>query len=170
MSLTAAVTLVNTEDPTDDQLATVADLDRFYTDFAYTGRHDADEAELAAVRRLRARLRTLLTSERDDAVDLVNEMLREGRALPQLVRHEPFDWHLHAVDNDAPLTTRILVETAMAMIDVIRTDEMSRLGHCADPDCTGVVLDLSRNRSRRFCSTACGNRNAVAAYRTRQAR
>ena len=27
----------------------------------------------------------------------------------------------------------------------------------------------SGNRSRRFCSTACGNRNAVAAYRARQA-
>ena len=57
----------------------------------------------------------------------------------------------------------------MAMIDVIRADEMSRLGVCADDDCQGVVLDLSRNRSRRFCSTTCGNRNAVAAYRARQA-
>ena len=47
---------------------------------------------------------------------------------------------------------------------------MSRLGICADDDCGGIVLDLSRNRSRRFCSTACGNRNAVAAYRARQAK
>jgi predicted RNA-binding Zn ribbon-like protein len=30
------------------------------------------------------------------------------------------------------------------------------------------VLDLSRNRSRRFCSTTCSNRAAVAAYRARQ--
>ena len=56
----------------------------------------------------------------------------------------------------------------MAMIDVIRADEMSRLAICADDTCRGVVLDLSRNRSRRFCSTTCGNRNAVAAYRARQ--
>jgi predicted RNA-binding Zn ribbon-like protein len=40
---------------------------------------------------------------------------------------------------------------------------------CADDDCEGLVLDLSRNRSKRFCSLACGNRNAVAAYRARQA-
>jgi predicted RNA-binding Zn ribbon-like protein len=59
------------------------------------------------------------------------------------------------------------VEAAMAMIDVIRTDEMSRLDVCADADCQGLVLDLSRNRSRRFCSTTCGNRAAVAAYRAR---
>ena len=56
----------------------------------------------------------------------------------------------------------------MAMIDVIRADEMSRLDVCADPDCDGLVLDLSRNRSRRFCSTTCANRAAVAAYRARQ--
>ncbi|WP_447646541.1 CGNR zinc finger domain-containing protein [Nocardioides zeae] len=56
----------------------------------------------------------------------------------------------------------------MAMIDVIRADEMSRLGTCAADDCAGVVLDLSRNRSRKFCSTTCGNRTAVAAYRARQ--
>ena len=57
----------------------------------------------------------------------------------------------------------------MAMIDVIRGDELSRLGVCADVDCEGLVLDLSRNRSRRFCSTTCSNRAAVAAYRARQA-
>ncbi len=169
ISLLAAVTLVNSEDPTEDTLQSLGDLQRFYDEFSFTGRHDADEAELGAVRALRARLRDLLTATRDDAVVLVNEMLREGRALPQLVRHEPFDWHLHAVDPQAPLVTRIVVETAMAMIDVIRADEMSRLGHCADEECPGVVLDLSRNRSRRFCSTSCGNRNAVAAYRARQA-
>ena len=56
----------------------------------------------------------------------------------------------------------------MPMVDVIRADELSRLGTCADDECDGVVLDLSRNRSRRFCSTTCGNRNAVAAYRARQ--
>jgi len=169
MSLQSAVTLVNSEDPAEDTLQTIGDLERFYDDFSYTGRCEADQAELDAVRALRARLRELLTATRDEAVELVNEMLREGRALPQLVRHEPFDWHLHAVGNEAPMATRISVETAMAMIDVIRADEMSRLGHCADEECHGVVLDLSRNRSRRFCSTPCGNRNAVAAYRARQA-
>jgi predicted RNA-binding Zn ribbon-like protein len=167
LSLQAAVELANSAlDP--DTLETVADLDRFWSDFGYTGRHDRTRAEVATIRALRPRLRDLLTSDRDGAVNLVNAMLSEAQAVPQLVRHEPFDWHIHAVSNDAPLATRIVVETAMAMIDVIRADEMSRLAICADDTCAGVVLDLSRNRSRRFCSTACGNRNAVAAYRARQ--
>ena len=85
-----------------------------------------------------------------------------------MIRHDHLDWHIHAIALDRPFAERIVVETAMAMIDVIRADEMSRLSVCADDSCEGVVLDLSRNRSRRFCSVTCGNRNAVAAYRARQ--
>jgi predicted RNA-binding Zn ribbon-like protein len=168
MSLQAAVALANSELPP-DTMTTAAQLDAWYAEFGFTGRRDGDRAELAAVRALRPVLRELLTSDRDHAVELVNAMLLEEGALPQLVRHDRFDWHLHAVSSDAPLATRITVEVAMAMVDVIRADEMSRLGVCADDGCGGVVLDLSRNRSRRFCSTACGNRNAAAAYRARHA-
>jgi predicted RNA-binding Zn ribbon-like protein len=168
VSLLAAVTLVNTDDDP-DELDSVEELDAFYERFEYTGRRDGDQAELDAVRALRPALRELLTSDRDRAVELVNGMLSEAHALPQLVRHDHWDWHLHAVAQDAPVASRIAVETAMAMIDVIRADELSRLGLCSDTTCDGIVLDLSRNRSKRFCSTTCGNRNAVAAYRARQA-
>jgi predicted RNA-binding Zn ribbon-like protein len=167
VSLQAAVTLVNSgEEP--DTLTTIEDLDAYYARFEYTGRRDGDAAELDAVRRLRPQLRALLTASRDDAVEMVNDLLGRARALPRLVRHDRFDWHLHAVDPEAPLAQRISVETAMAMIDVIRADEMSRLGVCAQDDCGGVVLDLSRNRSKIYCDTACSNRAAVAAYRARR--
>jgi predicted RNA-binding Zn ribbon-like protein len=167
MSLQAAVVLVNSAvEP--DTMTTVAELDEWYSAFSYTGSRRRDRAELEAVRALRPVLRRLFTAGRDEAVELVNRMLAEAGALPQLVRHEPFDWHLHAVSSDASLPTRVTVEVAMAMVDVIRADEMSRLGVCADDDCDGIVLDLSRNRSRRYCSTACGNRNSVAAYRARR--
>ena len=167
LALQAAVVLANSAlDP--DTLTTVEDLDTFFADFQYTGRHDDDRAELESVRAVRPALYELLTADRDTAAGLVNAMLAEAGAIPQLVRHGGWDWHLHAVGPDRDLATRIIVETAMAMIDVIRADELSRLGICADDSCRGIVLDLSRNRSKRFCSTTCGNRNAVAAYRARQ--
>jgi predicted RNA-binding Zn ribbon-like protein len=97
-------------------------------------------------------------------------MLADARATPQLVRHGRLDWHIHAVALDEPLARRITVETAMAMVDVVRADETARLGVCADATCDGVVLDLSRNRSRKYCSAACTTRNAVAAYRARLSR
>ena len=168
-SLRAAVDLVNTaEEP--DTLTSVAELDAWYSEHRFTGRRDGDEAELAALRALRPVLRELLTADRDRAAELVNAMLADADALPQLVRHDGLDWHIHAVPRDAPLDRRVVVETAMAMVDVIRTGELSRLSVCADDRCGGLVLDLSRNRSRRFCSTTCANRNAVAAYRARSRR
>lgn len=166
-ALIAAVALVNSADDP-DTMTTVDDVNAFYDEHGYTGARPRSRADLEAVRALRAPLRRLLTSERDAAVPLVNAILAEHRALPQLLRHGALDWHLHAVELSAPFATRVAVETALAMVDVIRTDEVSRLGICSADDCEGVVLDLSRNRSRRFCSTACGNRAAVAAYRARQ--
>jgi len=35
--------------------------------------------------------------------------------------------------------------------------------------CGGVLVDLSKNRSKRFCDAGCGNRAAVNAYRARRA-
>ncbi len=168
MSLQAAVVLVNSAvEP--DTMTTVEELDEWYAEHSFTGRRRRGGAELDAVRELRGVLRTLLTADRDDAAEQVNAMLAEAGALPRLMRHEGFDWHLHAVSSDASLVTRVTVETAMAMVDVIRADELSRLGVCADDGCDGLVLDLSRNRSRRYCSVACGNRNSVAAFRARRA-
>jgi predicted RNA-binding Zn ribbon-like protein len=102
---------------------------------------------------------------------MVNEMLARGQAVPSLARHGDVDWHLHGTASDAPLWTVILVETAMAMADVVRGNEYDRLEHCAADDCDAVLVDLSRNRSRRFCDVnGCANRAHVAAYRARRAK
>ncbi|PPF72341.1 hypothetical protein C5B99_17750 [Pseudoclavibacter sp. Z016] len=61
-----------------------------------------------------------------------------------------------------------MVETVLAVVDLIRADEMRRLGTCDADRCEGVVVDLTRNRTKRFCSTRCANRSAVAAYRARR--
>jgi len=151
-----------------DTLETLSDLTEFFDRWGYTGARPRTRADLDAVRDIRSRLRGLLRADRTAAVELVNAILAEQQAVPRLVRHDRLDWHVHAIADDRPLHERVLVETAMAMIDVIRADEMERLGVCAASDCDGVVVDFSRNRSRKFCSTTCGNREAQAAYRARQ--
>ncbi|MDA0172143.1 CGNR zinc finger domain-containing protein [Solirubrobacter taibaiensis] len=167
LSLIAAVALVNSAvEP--DTLTEIEQLDAFYEEHQFSGRRDGDAAELEAIRALRPVLRELLTAERDTAAELVNALLADAQALPQLFRHDGLDWHIHAVPRDAPLDRRIAVEAAMAMVDLIRADELSRLSICDDDRCECLVLDLSRNRSRRYCDTTCANRNAVAAYRARR--
>lgn len=167
-ALGSAAALVNTASAP-DSLTSVADLDDFLIQWEWTGSRAGDEAELRAVRALRPRLRELWTSGDEHRVDAVNELLREARALPQLVRHGRWSWHLHATTDDAPLQVRMAVEAAMAMVDVIRSEQTDRLTLCGADDCDGVVVDLSKNRSRKYCSVACGNRMAAAAYRARRA-
>ena len=58
----------------------------------------------------------------------------------------------------------------MALIDVIRAGETGRLKVCAGEGCEDLLVDLSRNRSRKFCDGTCGTRANVAAYRARRSR
>jgi len=171
-NLRAAADLVNTDRRRDgrDTLSTVSDVDAFYSSWGYTSRLDHDDVELSEVRAARARLGALWTVDRDTAAAEVNTILGEANAVPYLVRHGGTDWHLHATVADAPLATVVLVETAMAAADVVRSDEWERMRTCEAEGCTAVLVDLSRNRSHRFCDVNnCGNRAHVAAYRARRA-
>ena len=161
--------LINTADPDHEGLPDIAALDEFLRTWGWTGRRDRDEAELRAVRALRPKLRELWQVDEDRAVEIVNQLLRDGRALPQLVKHDGWDYHLHATPSDAPLATRMAVDAAMAFLEVVRTKELGRLRICEFPGCSAVVVDLSKNRSKRYCEGSCGNRAAVAAYRARKA-
>ena len=151
-----------------DELATLAQLSALLEQYPFSGRIDHDPAELLDVQQTRTLLRQVWILHRDDAVVAVNRMLREARALPYLARHDDLDWHVHATTPQAPLGERMRVEAALAFTDVIRMNEMGRLRVCAADDCTGLVLDLSRNGSKRFCSVRCGNRMNMIAFRERQ--
>lgn len=151
-----------------DTLTTFEELQAFYTRFEYSGAQPTP-ADLEPMRAIRTRLRTLFLSGRDEAVPQINAILAEQKAIPRLVRHDAMDWHIHGIDDDRPLAERILVESAMAMIDVVREDELKRFSHCAMEDCEGVVFDLSRNRSKKYCTITCTNRAAQNAFRARQA-
>lgn len=175
LSLRATAALVNTLPLTSadaaDTLVDGDDLDAFLTEFAFTGAIVRDDAELQAMRGIRSRLRELWELDRDSAVPHVNAMLRDGRAQPQLVIHDGYDWHIHATPDDAPLATRVLVEAGMAFVDVIRADAYDRVRICAADDCAAVYVDFSKNGSKRYCDTGnCGNRMNVNAYRRRKAR
>jgi predicted RNA-binding Zn ribbon-like protein len=170
VALRTVVNLINTAANGRESLATVADLDHFLDVERFSGSRTRDDAEVASVRELRSRLSALWTADEDTAVAGVNRLLREANALPQLTKHDGWDWHLHATTREAPLADRMGTEAAMALVDVIRSKEMDRLLVCAADDCDAVVLDLSRNRSKRYCDTGnCANRAHVAAYRARQA-
>jgi len=168
-ALVSAAALVNTAGRHGEQLGTLASLDAFLEAHQWSGRYERSVPELRSVQALRPTLRRLWEADEDEIAATVNRLLRESHALPQLVRHDGWPFHLHATPADAPLATRMAVEAAMAFVDVVRDGELSRLRLCALDDCDDVVIDLSKNRSKRFCDAGCGNRAAVSAYRARQA-
>jgi predicted RNA-binding Zn ribbon-like protein len=176
VALSAAVALVNTAPDVDpeagidepEELADLAALDDFVRTWQWTGTRTGTPAELAAVHDLRPRLRRIWSVDEDEAVVIVNDLLRAAGAMPQLVKHDGWDYHLHATSAEAPLADRMAVEAAMALTDMIRMKELDRLRICAGEDCRDVLIDLSKNRSRRYCEAGCGNRANVAAYRARR--
>ena len=115
VALAAAAALVNTGRGDHELLPDLAALDQFVLDWGWTGERTHDQAELAAVLALRPRLERVWELAEDDAADLVNALLRESSALPQLVKHDSWGYHLHATQPDAPLA-RLQRMTPMATI------------------------------------------------------
>ena len=175
LSLIAATTLVNTlpdaSHSGEDEFTTFEQLDAWFEGEGFTGVRLHTGSELESLRSLRLRLRALWAADSDEAaVGIVNAMLAEGGALPRLVDHDRLGWHIHANAPDAPLADRVMVEIAMAWVDVMRQHERTRMKRCAADDCEAVLVDFSRNRSKRFCDVGnCGNRMNVRAFRARNA-
>ncbi|MDN3483631.1 CGNR zinc finger domain-containing protein [Arthrobacter sp. APC 3897] len=169
-SLSTMAALINTAADHPDALLTPADLDEFLARERFSGSRTHTAGELRAVRHLRTRLRQLWTANEEQLAAGVNQLLRNAGARPQVVRHDEWGWHLHCTSPAAPLEERLATEAAMALADVLRGGELDRLGTCAAPDCSAVILDVTRNRSKRYCDTGnCGNRQHVRSYRSRRA-
>lgn len=173
LTLRAACVLINTDRVDGERLTDQPALDAYLDSFGWTGRRDRDTTELKSVIRLRERLGNIWAAADDEeaAVAQVNALLSDTKAQPWLTRHpEMPEWHLHLASVHDPLWQRMGAELAMALADIIRAGELRRLKICAAPDCEAVLVDLSRNRSGKFCDTGnCGNRQHVAAYRERRA-
>jgi predicted RNA-binding Zn ribbon-like protein len=172
-ALALAADLVNS-----DELTDVAALEVFLDKHLVEPRRAATAADLDAVHALRPRLRAVWQATAPESpgtgeplAELVNELLRDSDAQPQLTDHGGgWGWHLHVTGPDAPLQHRIAAQVSFALADLVRLRETGRLRRCEAPGCDAVLVDLSKNRSRRYCDTGnCGNRQHVAAYRERRA-
>jgi predicted RNA-binding Zn ribbon-like protein len=121
-----------------------------------------------AVRHLADRLHEVFTaSDPARAVAVVNGVLSDVGAMPQISGHDDEDWHLHYHPVDANPIDRLAATAAMGLATVLCTAGVRRFGHCACIDCNDVYVDTSHSNRRRFCSDGCANRTHVAAHRAR---
>ncbi len=184
-NLTMLVDLLNTSEVVardGDELTTAAKLREFAARHDFSGPLTATKSDVEETLRLRERFASALDAsilaETDDeveaatsaVVDEINLTLSDSGSVPQLVKHDHWDWHLHATGSQASLADRVAADVALVLIDLIRSGDLDRLGRCAAEDCRAYLADFSRNRSKRFCDTGgCANRTHVAAFRARHA-
>jgi predicted RNA-binding Zn ribbon-like protein len=135
---------------------------RRLADFECLGPFD----ELGNLLEVSAKARRAWTARGSALAQELNSMFSAISQPPQLVAHGGYGWHLHA-GRVGTASEFVMSQIALALLDVARLGESERLRCCAAPDCRGIVLDLSRNRSKRFCSQRCGNRVNMVAFRTR---
>lgn len=154
-------------------MSDVSDVQAFGQQYAFHG-CPAGPGDEARLRGYRARLDQIAelceTGDAQAAIGMLNELLAQTGATPQIVAHDGRGPHIHVSRPDAPMADRIAAHLAMGVAELVVAGQSQRLRSCASPDCRAVFIDLSRNRSRRYCdSRTCGNRLHVAAYRARKA-
>lgn len=171
LSVVTAVDLVNTLDVETghDALVVPEHLAKFLDDHLDSYDRPLTQRDVTDVCGLRERLRLTFTlGSIDTVVDLLNDLLAESSALPQLTDHDG-NWHFHFTPPESSLFAHMAAEAAMGLASVIRDHGLERLRVCAANGCQRVFVDTSRNRSRRYCNPdICGNRTNVAAFRARQ--
>lgn len=167
-----AVGLINTWDTLSRDPEGLPDVAALRRVLRFYERNDLAEAvsprDAARARDLRTRLRHAFEAEREEeAVELLNEILRRAGGPPQLVGSRgSWSYRYHA--RDAPPIDVLATTTALALLDVIRAGGGERLGFCAAGPCRCVFVDRSRNRNRRYCCQLCADRAAQSAFRRRR--
>jgi hypothetical protein len=171
-ALSTMVDLVNSDPAAggEELLPDVASLEAFVVEHGISDVHHLTRDDVAAVHATRRPLRQVFLAEDPrQAASLLNDMLSTHTVTPRLTDHDDYDWHMHYFTPGAALAEHLTTDGGMALAFVITSGEHERLQVCAAPDCSRVLVDLSRNRSKRYCdSRTCGNRLHVAAYRERQ--
>ncbi|MFJ8743462.1 CGNR zinc finger domain-containing protein [Embleya sp. NPDC127516] len=131
------------------------------------------QADLDAALRLRAGLRERLGVPVGDVPD--PQSLRQAdevlRALPvvfELGTGEPPGRFVPSPE--LPPVEGALARLAIAWGDLVGTGESTRLKRCPEHACAWVFWDVSKNRSRRWCSMrVCGNRTKARRYAAKHA-
>jgi predicted RNA-binding Zn ribbon-like protein len=120
-------------------------------------------AALQRARRLREALYQLFHAEVEDstppaaALEIVNEILAEGLRNRRLQPNaDGYCWSWNERPNRLDW---MLWPLAWSAAELLTSSDAGRLKECAQDDCGWIFLDLSRNRSRRWCTMEdCGNR------------
>jgi predicted RNA-binding Zn ribbon-like protein len=168
-----AVRLVNTASlghEGGDQLASLDKLRALVDDREHLN-HGITRADLDALRMLRDEFRAFFVAcsqgNGEDAASRLNELLIQYPVHPQLSGHDGQPLHVHFTDSGS-MADKYAAGAAMGVAVRLTELGLGRFGVCQAAPCPGVFMDVSANRTRRYCSDRCASRANVIAYRARK--
>ena len=117
--------------------------------------------EAVALREAMFRLFAAVAAGREPPADDLEHLNRAlARTLPRRrlkARAGGFDWVW--ADDDGTVLERPLWPILASAAELLTSGDVARVRRCADDECGWLFVDMSRNRSRRWCSMEdCGNR------------
>jgi predicted RNA-binding Zn ribbon-like protein len=107
-----------------------------------------------------------VTTDPSERSRLLNAMMADAATYPRMTDHDGH-WHLHHRDDGVTLAHALKAWGSVGTATHLVTRGMSTLGECEADDCARIYADTSRAGTRRFCSPACANRQAVRRHRAR---
>ena len=133
--------------------------------------HGITRADLDALRMLRGEFRGFFVAcsqgNGADAAERLNELLIQYPVHPQLSGHDGQAWHVHYTESGS-MSDKYAAGAAMGLAVRLAELGLERFGVCQAAPCSGVFVDTSANRTRRYCSDRCASRANVIAYRARK--
>jgi predicted RNA-binding Zn ribbon-like protein len=108
------------------------------------------------------------TQNIEDAVTLLNDILKKFANQPRLSAHDGSAWHLHVDSSDnAPWAEWFATSSALALATLLAERQRNPGGLCASVGCGKPFIDSGKGGVRIYCSSKCATRERVAAYRNK---
>jgi hypothetical protein len=108
------------------------------------------------------------THSTEEAVALLNGILKEFSSQPRLSAHDGSAWHLHVDSSDnAPWAEWFAASSALALATLLAERQRNPGGLCASIGCGRPFIDSGKGGIRIYCSSKCATRERVAAYRNK---
>lgn len=166
-----AAEIVNTDPSvavTDASVVADPDALALFLDGRGALRAAVDDADLARFSRLRERLVAVFTAkDEEETAARLNDALEEAGGRVQVVASGN-QWQVGFVPPDEGPIDELAATATLGLAALFAQSGRARFGRCSAPDCRDVYIDVSRNRSRRYCSDSCSSRTNVAAFRARK--
>lgn len=128
--------------------------------------------EIARLKKLRQSIKSIIFAlnenrnpEEDDLREITNALAGSQMTYALTIPGGEYKLSLQPVKKDWDWA---LHEIAASFAQVLSSEEIKRIKVCENPECREVFYDESKNQTKRWCSTACGNLIKVREFRKRQ--